>query len=197
MTEGGNGPDGLLRSQSFVRLARTEGISQEDVDLLYKRAARYARQDESSEDNGSIDFVGFVRGDTGYAVPVTALLRIIPLEGLSHVPGGAAHVPGVFAYRGEVLSAHDLAAYLGVSEPHEPSWALIVDFKGQRLGLLADEITNLFRNSVSEVQPVPLTLGPRGSGFQGILRDGTLLVQPKTLLEDPGFLYAFPPPAAP
>jgi len=187
----------LLRSQTFVRLAKTGGLSQEEVDLLYKRAARYARQDESTEDSAWVDFVRFVSGDTGYAVPVSALLRIVALDHLSHVPGGASHVPGVFAYRGEVLSGHDLAAYLGVSQLGEPSWALIVDHKGQRLGLLAEEITDLLPISPAEVQPVPLTLGPRGGGFQGILSDGTLLIQPEVLLQDPGFVYAFPPPASP
>ena len=189
--------DELLRSHSFVRQAADGGLSSADVDLLYARAERYARRGESIEDAEVEDYVGFVRCGTSYAIPVLCLQRIVTLDHLNRIPGGPAHVPGVFAYRGEILSAHDLAAFLGVSELERPSWALIVDGPVGALGLLADEITTLFPVREGDVRGVPLTLGERGAGFSGILTDGTLLVRPTVLFEDPAFVYAFGAPRSP
>jgi purine-binding chemotaxis protein CheW len=100
-------------------------------------------------------------------------------------------VPGVFHFRGELLSAHDLAAWMGGSAPNQPGWTLVVEHGGMRLGLLADEVIGIDRLASSQLGPVPVTLGGRGVCFQGVLGGQRLLLEPERLFSTPAFFRAF------
>jgi len=68
---------------------------------------------------------------------------------------------GVYNWRGEVLWLLDLGAYLGSDPLYKTSFRLgklnvvIVHFDGQTLGLCVDQVNEMIRCDVSEIQPPP------------------------------------------
>lgn len=169
------------------------GLSQSEIDLLKLRAERYAKA-ASEVARDAMETVLFSRGSGRYGVLLSTLREIRPLTNLSLLPGASAVVPGVVYYRGELLSAHDLAAFMnpGVRTAHKPGgWILIVEHEGERLGLIADAVTEIRAMHAEAVHPLPLTLGDRSACFQGVLADGLLLLHTPVLFSSSRFFNAF------
>lgn len=163
-----------------------------DEDLLRQRAERFARRSEGSEDQDLVHVIGLRRGETRYGVALEELVEIRTLRRFCPVPGASRVVPGVFYFHGEILSAHDLHAYLdGARPPPEPTWVLVCDLGGYLFGLLADEVTDIEEIPVTDIRAVPTSFGDRRPGFRGLTRDGLLLLDLPALLEDAEFAAAF------
>jgi chemotaxis signal transduction protein len=162
-----------------------------ELDLLRLRAARYARQERESV-RDTPDAVVFERGDGCYAILVTELREIRPLRRLCRIPGASRVVPGVFYYRGEILSAHDLGNFLLRRDlPGTPPWVLVVEVQGERIGLLADNIIDIVAVPAGKLRPPPLTFGETVDCFHGILDGGALLVNPARMISNNKFASAF------
>src|SRR5262249_42037421 len=103
------------------------GLSDAEIEILRARAVKYARSVEVVAEH-VVDVVVFARGTMRYGVPLGALREIRALRALCRIPGASACVPGVFHYRGEILSAHDLEAFLGGAGAPSgaASWVLVV-----------------------------------------------------------------------
>lgn len=169
------------------------GLSASEIELLKLRAERYARATtEASRD--AMETVLFTRGSGRYGVVLSTLREIRPLTNLTLLPGASAVVPGVFYYRGELLSAHDLAAFMSPATrpaPKPGGWILIVEHEGERLGLIADAVNEIRAVQLEALHPLPLTLGDRSTCFQGVLEDGLLLLHTPVLFASPRFFSAF------
>ncbi len=166
-------------------------LSSTELELLRLRASRYARQEEAVTRNQS-DAVVFERGDARYAVLVTDLREIRPLRRPCLVPGASRVVPMVFYYRGEILSAHDLGSFLTDRElTATPPWVLVLEHQSERIGLLADSITDITAVPTDRLHALPVTFGTGGEGFYGVLDGGVLLIHPARLLANPKFSSAF------
>lgn len=159
--------------------------------LLKLRAIRYAHKEPTSVSD-SRDAIVFARNQGRYAVLVTDLREIRPLRRLCRIPSASRIVPGVFYYRGEILSAHDLGCLLTECEPETlPPWVLVLDYQRERIGLLADAILHITTISADSISAPPVTLGVHRQGFDGVLNDGALLLSPARLLAMPEFMNAF------
>lgn len=169
------------------------GLTPAELELLKARAARYAKATaEAARDMQ--ESVIFTRGSSRYGVVLSALREIRPLQNVCLLPGASPVVPGVFYYRGELLSVHDLSAFmsLGARAAVRPApWVLIVEHEGERLGLLADSVIEIRSIRTADVRPLPITLGDRSSCFQGVLEDGLLLLHAPPLFTNPHFFNAF------
>jgi chemotaxis signal transduction protein len=169
----------------------SEGLREDEVALLLQRASRYAQKPEERAGDIS-EAVIFVRGPTRYAAPLSALREVRPLRTFCRVPGAAAAVPGLIHYRGEILSVHDLAAFMDpTAAGKDASWVLVAEHRGERIALLGDEIIDIEAFSAARVLPVPITFGERGACFEGVLPGGTLLLSPPRLFAIEGFFCAF------
>ncbi|ATB30263.1 chemotaxis protein CheW [Melittangium boletus] len=158
--------------------------------LLERRAARYARPGAPVLTT-VVEYAAFGRGSGHYALPLVSLREVRPLRHLARVPGASPVVAGVFQFRGELLSAHDLAAWLGTGPGARAEWVLVVEHAGARLGLLADTLAGIERLGASEWSAVPVTLGERGACFRGVLGGQRLLLEPERLFSTPAFFRAF------
>lgn len=165
-------------------------VSEEELLLLKRRAARYARH-AAPEEREVTEVVAFSRGEGHYALPLLALREIRPLRHLARIPGASPVVPGVFQFHGELLSAHDLASWLGSGARGVGSQVLVVEHGATRLGLLADDVAGIERMAVSQLGPVPVTLGERGQCFRGVMGGQRLLLEPARLFSTPAFFRAF------
>lgn len=168
-----------------------ETIAKAEDELLRLRAERYAQKERTIFENRP-DAVVFRRGDGCYAAFCTDLRTIRPLRRLCRIPGASPIVPGVFYYRGEILSVHDLGCYLTPRELTEtPPWVLLLEYQNERFGLLADVIIDIMAVEREKLKPLPVTFGERGEGFFGVLDGGALLINPPRLLANAAFLSAF------
>lgn len=166
-------------------------FSPAERELLQLRAVRYARQERHAATD-SPDAVIFERGGGRYAVLVTDLREIRPLRRLCRIPGASSVVPGVFYYRGELLSAHDLGCFLVERElASAPPWVLVLEHRGERVGLLADEISDIASVSPEKLRAPPVTFGEAAAVFHGVADGGALLIDPVRLLANPKFSSAF------
>lgn len=169
----------------------TAGLTAADVDLLRRRAARYAKEAEAAAVDVT-DAAVFARGRVRYAVPLASLREIRPLRHLCRIPSASRIVPGVVHYRGEILSVHDLESFLAEqASGAEPNWVLVVEHEAERLGLMADEVIGIEPVAAGQLRPLPVTLGDRSACFQGILDGGVLMLKPAQLFSTPAFFAAF------
>ncbi|MFO0580568.1 MAG: chemotaxis protein CheW [Polyangia bacterium] len=169
------------------------GLTPSELELLKARAARYAKATaEAAHD--MLESVIFTRGSGRYGVVLSVLREIRPLQSVCLLPGASPVVPGVLYYRAELLSVHDLSAFMnpGARAAMKPApWVLIVEHEGERLGLLADAVVEIRSILTADVRPLPITLGDRSSCFKGVLEDGLLLLHAPPLFSNPHFFNAF------
>jgi purine-binding chemotaxis protein CheW len=158
--------------------------------ILLQRAKRYARRDETVAAGERCRLLFFQHGGHEYAIPLGDLREVRVLRSFCPIPGARKVVPGIFYYRGEVLSLHDLAAYMGgsdLSKENEPRWVLIVERDRQRLGLMARDVLDVRDLPAQEIRPAPITLGERAVCVQGVVRNTTLLLRTEALFSTPAF----------
>jgi chemotaxis signal transduction protein len=150
--------------------------------LLDVRAARYAR---TSSEPPAIErtVVAFRRHDSSYGVTLEELREIRALARWCRLPGTSSVVPGVVHYRGELLTLLDLAALsAGACEGAEASWMLVIEQAGERIGLMADDVTDVLALEAGCIHALPLTMGSAGDTFVGMSVDGLLIVDTTRLM---------------
>lgn len=166
-------------------------LSAEELELLQKRAQRYALA-ASEEDANVHEAVVFRRGEGRFAIPLAALREVRPMRGFCPIPLASNSVPGIVHFRGEILGLHDAFAFMsGAPFGGAPSWLIVVEHAGERLGLGADEIIDIERYGAGRIAPLPLTLGDRGAICDGVLSGDVFLLSPPRLFRTDGFFSAF------
>lgn len=163
--------------------------------ILRARAARYA-QITAAEAAATHEVVRFRRGDDEYAVAHGSLREIRPLRRFCRILGASPVVPGVFHYRGEIISLHDLRA-LGQAgaSPAFAAWVLVAESGAVRIGLLADEVVGIEALADEDIKPLPLTMGAKAGVLRGVAHGDLLLIDAPALFTSPEFFYAFSPAA--
>lgn len=168
-------------------LSSTDSGAERANRLLKRRADRYARLAALTAEEEQLECMLFDRGASRYVVRLEGLREVRVLRSFCPIPGARAVVPGIIYYRGEVLSLHDLAAFMDAPSHSEPRWIVVVEHGGSRMGLLADDIVEVRTFPVSDVRPAPLTLSARASCVEGVLADGGILLRAETLFSNPHF----------
>jgi len=155
--------------------------------ILSQRAARYARRDQAEDDGQHVRLLFFSHGNSDYAISLEDLREVRVLRGFCPIPGARPVVPGIFYYRGEVLSIHDLSAFMGTQTGAESHWVLIVERDKQRLGIMAKDVVDVREVAQVSVRPSPITLGERSVCVQGVVDKNTLLLRTEALFSTPSF----------
>jgi purine-binding chemotaxis protein CheW len=122
--------------------------------------------------------VGFIVGDVSYAVPITAVKEIVNPATLTTLPHLPPAVAGVADHRGDVIVVVDLRARfgLGVLEDQSRSRWVLVNVAGRSVGLIVDQVTEVFGTGGEQVRPAPaLGTGDDMRGIVGVIsHDGAL-----------------------
>jgi len=166
------------------------GPSLAERELLRTRTLRYAKR-EKTRAGVELRALTFVRGKSTYAISIETLLEVRAWPKLCVIPGASAVVPGVFHYRGELLSAHDPSRFMGLESTTSPQWMLVLEHDGERIGLIADEVLGIRSIVEDSVQPVPVTFGDRGACFVGAVEPELLILDAASLFATPDFFMAF------
>src|SRR5438477_817071 len=105
-----------------------DDVSQEDRELLERRAARLREKPRESEEESVLWAAEFPVGEDSYALPLDTLRAAVPLKMVTPVPLSPPHVIGILRFQGQVLTAMSLASLLGGRGWREdPAVLLVVD----------------------------------------------------------------------
>src|SRR5437868_13919035 len=105
-----------------------DDLTQEERDLLERRAARLREKPRATEEESVLWAAEFPVGEDSYALPLEALRAAVPLRMVTPVPLSPAHVIGILRFQGQILTAMSLASLLGGRGWREdPAVLLVVD----------------------------------------------------------------------
>lgn len=123
--------------------------------------------------------VGFIVGDVAYAVPITSVKEIINPASLTTLPHLPHAVAGVADHRGQVIVVVDLRARfgLGVLQDQSRSRWVLVNVAGRTVGLIVDQVTEVFGTGGEQVRAAPqLGGGDDRRGIVGVISHGGGLI---------------------
>ncbi len=154
-------------------------------DVLHPREALYAFADSVAREEAiphkaeRIEtWVTFELGGETYALPVSHVLEILRVTGITRVPHAPRVIRGVTNMRGKVLPVVDLRVRLGLesAETTPCSRILVVTSRGRLIGLLVDAVQQVERIDMQTVQPPPSDVMTQQSDYiAGVCQSGARL----------------------
>lgn len=103
-----------------------------------------------------------------YAIEITAVREVHPVERITRVPNAAPEVRGITTWRGKVLVLYDLSRCLGVPVSALPAerFAVVLDLSIPELdaALLAEEVAEIRAVPLSQIDMTPMLDGERSRG---------------------------------
>ncbi len=128
---------------------------------------------EPTSTAGRLELCTFRLGGALCGVDILTVQEINRHLSLTPVPQAPSYVRGVTNLRGRVITVVDLGAKLGLGahQPGEQSRNLIVNSRGELIGLLVDRIEDVVPADQTAVEPPPSNVGGKlGSCFSGVVK---------------------------
>jgi purine-binding chemotaxis protein CheW len=128
---------------------------------------------------GVSEFLGFRVAHEAYALPLASVREILKLGPITEVPRAAKDVLGIVSVRGRVTTVLDLRKRLRMSErePTKHARVLLVDGGDEVIGLLVDEVLQVYRLRGEEIEVADAQQGERSDYVIGIGRPGAQRAQ--------------------
>lgn len=107
------------------------------------------------------EYLAFVLGPEAYAIQIRDIVEILKPLPITEVPRADASVVGVMSVRGRLVTVVDLKRRFRLTPTFtmdRKSRVLLVDTAGEEIGLLVDEVLQVYRLAESEIEP-PTVLG--------------------------------------
>ncbi len=143
-----------------------------------RRAARRA-----GEMGARTEYLALVLGDEKYAVQIAHVAEILRPPPITEVPRASRNVLGVVSVRGRLVTIVDLRRRFGLAEApiDRKSRVLLADAgTGEQIGLLVDEVRQVWRLAAEEIEPPSALGGEQPAHIAGIGRpaggDGSVLI---------------------
>jgi purine-binding chemotaxis protein CheW len=132
-----------------------------------KRAARRA-----GEGGKRVEYLSFALAGEMYAMPIALVAEILRLPAITEVPRAPDTVLGVISVRGKLVTVIDLRRRLNLppAEPDRKSRILLADTRAEQVGLLVDEVQQVWRLASEEVEPPSVLGGEQAGHIAGIGR---------------------------
>lgn len=138
------------------------------------------RENDVRDAGETCDYITITIGSQLFALPILAVHDVFRLAGMTPVPLSRPEIAGVLNMRGRIVTAIDMRRRLGIDgdERKGTPMAVGIEHGGESYGLVIDEIGDVLRLPVAEIEPNPVNLDPRwarvSSGVQRL--EDTLLV---------------------
>lgn len=128
---------------------------------------------------GVSEFLAFRVADEAYALPLASVREILKLGPITEVPRAPKDVLGIVSVRGRVTTVLDLRTRLRMptAEPTKHARVLLVDAGEEVLGLLVDEVLQVYRLRAEEIEIAGAAQGDLSDYVLGIGRPGAQRAQ--------------------
>lgn len=139
------------------------------VPLAPAKQAQKRRRDENRE------FLAFGLAGDRFALPLATVREILKVAPITEVPRARSHILGILSVRGRITTVIDLRRRLRMSsaEPTKASRILLVDGGDEVVGLLVDEVFQVYRLHDEEIELAAVVAGDLSEYVMGIGRPGT------------------------
>lgn len=164
------------------------------TEIWAKRAYNLAQEPPAEVTGQTTDLLVFWLNGEQYALEVTSVQEIYPLEQVTPVPRTPNFVVGVFSARGRILSIIDLPAFFGLPTLSLSSQTKIIVVTTTSLtttstqmevGILADEVDDVITIFKDDLKSsLTIDSGVRAEYLQGLTTDMMVVLDLETLLND-------------
>lgn len=149
-------PSGLAQARPGP--GSTDVSDEELARILRERAAELSEEVLEEGDADLRLLMLFALGEEWYAVDVSAVREIKRQFEITPVPATPSYVSGVINLRGEIISATDLAALLGVQDDSENPVIMICDLEELTTGLVVGGVADIVEVPQNAIEPPLVTL---------------------------------------
>ena len=176
-----------VRIGSAARAARrgARGIEQ---GLLARRGEARSAMQRADEIGKRAEYLAFRLGGEAYAIEIGNIVEILRPLPITEVPRADPDVVGVMSVRGRLVAVVDLKRRFKMANAKrgfamdKKSRILLVDAIDEEIGLLVDEVLQVYRLSESEIEPPTVLGSEQAPHVVGIGRPAPVPGQPHTVL---------------
>jgi purine-binding chemotaxis protein CheW len=151
--------------------------------ILDERARALARPAVAASQEHGLEVITFSLADERYGLESRFVHAVFRLGELARLPGSAAPVFGMTAWRGDLLTILDLRPLLGLraNALNDLGRAIVLGRTRAAFGILADEVHDLVRLPLHAVREPPEGLASR-EYVRGLSREALLIFDAELLL---------------
>ncbi len=147
---------------------------------LAKLGDRRGTMRRATTDGNLSEYLAFTLGSDAYAVHISHIAEILKPLPITEVPRSRRDVVGVMSVRGRLVTVVDLKRRFRLARTFtmdKKSRILLVDAADEEIGLLVDEVLQVYRLADQEVEPAAALGGDQPAHIAGIGRpEGALLI---------------------
>jgi purine-binding chemotaxis protein CheW len=126
------------------------------------------------------EYLAFSLAGEAYAIRIALIAEILKPPPITQVPRAPRSVVGVISVRGRLVTVIDLRRRLRLPEsPTDRRTRVLLTSgeQGEQMGLLVDEVRQVYRMADNEIEPAHVLGGDQSPHIAGIGRpDGALLI---------------------
>jgi purine-binding chemotaxis protein CheW len=129
--------------------------------LVSRRGEGRSALQRADELGKRAEYLAFMLGTEAYAIQIGNIVEILKPLPITEVPRADPEVVGVMSVRGRLVTVVDLKRRFRLTRSFtmdKKSRILLVDAAGELIGLLVDEVLQVYRLAGSEIEP-PHVLG--------------------------------------
>ena len=129
--------------------------------LVSRRGEGRSALQRADELGKRAEYLAFMLGTEAYAIQIGNIVEILKPLPITEIPRADPEVVGVMSVRGRLVTVVDLKRRFRLTRTFtmdKKSRILLVDAAGELIGLLVDEVIQVYRLSESEIEP-PHVLG--------------------------------------
>jgi purine-binding chemotaxis protein CheW len=129
--------------------------------LVLRRGEGRSALQRADELGKRAEYLAFMLGTEAYAIQIGNIVEILKPLPITEVPRADPEVVGVMSVRGRLVTVVDLKRRFRLTRTFtmdKKSRILLVDAAGELIGLLVDEVLQVYRLAEAEVEP-PQVLG--------------------------------------
>ena len=127
-----------------------------------------ANNDDTKKENKELlQLVSFKIGDEEFGVDILSVQEINRMSQITKVPNTSDFIEGVINLRGRVIPVMDLRVKLGMprKEHGKNTRIVVVELRGQTIGFIVDEVSEVLRISKDITEAPPEMVGGVNSDY--------------------------------
>ena len=134
-------------------------------------------KNKNKKPTGNVEISTFHIGDAVLGINILDVQEINKEFEITKVPQSSDHIAGVMNLRGRIVTVLNTDKILGLSNDNKGNRIIIVDSKGEYIGLIADSIGDVVSADNNVIEVPPSNMGHiKGKYFQGVLKNKGQLI---------------------